>query len=593
MPETPEDFESPKEWRLHTMRHSCAHVMAQAVSDLYPGARLGTGPALKDSFYYDIQTEPPITEADLPRIEERMREIIAADTPFEQQDLSRAEAEALFGDKGQDFKLGLIEKIDEDSYSTFSHDDGAFTDLCRGPHVERTRSLRFFKLMSVSSAYWQADPSNPQLSRVYGTVWESPKELKLYLRRLEEARKRDHRKLGREMGLFTFFPFSPGSPVLLPRGMVIYRLLGEKIRELVLGNGYLEVRGPIMCHQSLWEQSGHWEAYKQHMFLLGDEHDDGGDGPDKGRYSLKPMNCPVHMNIFAMERRSYRELPIRYHDEGPLHRNELKGALGGITRTRSFCQDDTHHFVREQQIGEEIQRILAFVDRLYSTYGMKVSLELSTRPEKALGDPSLWDRAEAALQEELEASGKPWKLNPGDGAFYGPKIDFHVEDALGRTWQLATCQLDFVLPERFNLSYQDEQDQACRPVVIHVAMYGSFERFLAVLIEHTGGAFPFWLHPEQVAVVTVSQDWNGYGLDVCAALRRVGIRTDFDGSSDKVNAKVARATKELRAPVVAVVGGREAEERTISLRLRGEGPKGSRPLDEFVEWCVEQNDVHY
>jgi len=567
--------------------------MAQAVGDLFPGAMLGTGPALKDSFYYDILTTPPITEADLPRIEDRMREIISSGSAFVQNDLSRAEAEALFREKGQDFKMDLIEKIDEDTYSTYSHDEGGFVDLCRGPHVQDTKSLRFFKLMSVSSAYWQADTSNPQLSRVYGTVWETPKELKLHLRRLEEARKRDHRKLGKEMGLFTFFPFSPGSPVLLSRGMVIYRLLGERIRELVLGNGYQEVRGPIMCHQSLWEQSGHWEAYKEHMFLLGDEHDDGAEGPDRGRYSLKPMNCPVHMNIFGMERRSYRELPIRYHDEGPLHRNELKGALGGITRTRSFCQDDTHHFVREQQIGEEIQRILSFVDRVYSTFGMKVTLELSTRPEKALGDVALWDRAEAALQEQLEASGKPWKLNPGDGAFYGPKIDFHVEDALGRTWQLATCQLDFVLPERFDLTYQDEEDKPCRPVVIHVAMYGSFERFLAVLIEHTGGAFPFWLHPEQVAVVSVSQDWNDYGEEVVAALRKVGIRASLDGSSDKVNAKIARATKELRAPAVAVVGGRESEQRTISLRLRGEGPKGARPLDEFVAWCVEQNDVHY
>jgi threonyl-tRNA synthetase len=567
--------------------------MAQAVADLFPGAMHGTGPALKDSFYYDMRTEPPITEADLPRIEDRMREIIAGGSAFVQKDLPRVEAEALFSERGQDFKIGLIEKINEDSYSTYSHDDGGFVDLCRGPHVKDTKSLRFFKLMSVSSAYWQADPKNPQLSRVYGTVWESPKELKLHLRRIEEARKRDHRKLGKEMGLFTFFPFSPGSPVLLSRGMVIYRLLGDRIRELVLGNGYQEVRGPIMCHQSLWERSGHWEAYKEHMFLLGDEHDDGSEGSDKGRYSLKPMNCPVHMSIFGMERRSYRELPIRYHDEGPLHRNELKGALGGITRTRSFCQDDSHHFVREQQIGEEIQRILNFVDRVYSTFDMKVTLELSTRPEKALGDLSLWEQAEAALQEQLEASGKPWKLNPGDGAFYGPKIDFHVEDALGRTWQLATCQLDFVLPERFDLTYQDEQDKACRPVVMHVAMYGSFERFLAVLIEHTGGAFPFWLHPEQVAVVSVSQDWNDYGEEVVQALRKVGIRASLDGSSDKVNAKIARATKELRAPAVAVIGGREAEERTISLRLRGEGPKGSRPLDEFVNWCVEQNDVHY
>ena len=593
MPETAADFDSPKEWRLHTMRHSCAHVMAQAVGDLFPGAMLGTGPALKDSFYYDIRTDPPITEADLPSIEDRMREIIAAGSDFVQKDLPRAEAAALFGEMGQEFKLGLIDKIDDDSYSTYSHDDGSFVDLCRGPHVESTKSLRFFKLMSVSSAYWQADPRNPQLSRVYGTVWESPKELKLHLRRIEEARKRDHRKLGREMGLFTFFPFSPGSPVLLSRGMVIYRLLGERIRELILSNGYQEVRGPVMCHQSLWERSGHWEAYKEHMFLLGDEHDDGGEGPDPGRYSLKPMNCPVHMSIFAMERRSYRELPIRYHDEGPLHRNELKGALGGLTRTRSFCQDDTHHFVREQQIGDEIQRILSFVDRVYSTFDMKIRLELSTRPEKALGDPALWDRAEAALQEQLEASGKAWKLNPGDGAFYGPKIDFHVEDALGRTWQLATCQLDFVLPERFDLTYQDEQDQARRPVVIHVAMYGSFERFLAVLIEHTGGAFPFWLHPEQVAVVSVSQEWNEYGDEVVRALRKVGIRASLDSSADKVNAKIARATKQLRAPAVAVVGGREAEERTISLRLRGEGPKGTRPLNEFVTWCVEQNDVHY
>ncbi len=575
------------------MRHSCAHVMAQAVRDLFPGASLGTGPALKDSFYYDIRTEPPINEADLPRIEERMREIISSGSDFVQHDLSRTEAEKLFEEQGQEFKLGLIKKIDENTYSTYSHDAGGFIDLCRGPHVDNTRSLRFFKLMSVSSAYWQADPKNPQLSRVYGTVWDTPKALKLHLRRLEEARKRDHRKLGKEMGLFTFFPFAPGSPVMLPRGMVIYRQLGEKIRELVLGNGYLEVRGPILCHQSLWEQSGHWQAYKEHMFLLGEDHDEEDEGDGPGRYSLKPMNCPVHMNIFGMERRSYRELPLRFHDEGPLHRNELKGALGGITRTRSFCQDDTHHFVREQQIGEEIQRILSFVDRVYSTFDMKVSLELSTRPEKALGDPALWERAEAALQQELEASGKRWKLNPGDGAFYGPKIDFHVEDALGRTWQLATCQLDFVLPERFDLTYQDENDQAARPVVIHVAMYGSFERFLAVLIEHTGGAFPFWLHPEQVAVVSVSQDWNDYGEEVTAALRRVGIRAVFDGSADKVNAKIARATKELRVPAVAVVGGREAEERAISLRLRGEGRKGSRALEDFVAWCVEQNDVHY
>jgi len=591
MPDAREDFESDKEWQLHKMRHSCAHVMAQAVRDLYPGAMLGTGPALKDSFYYDIRTEPAITEDDLPRIEERMREIIGAGTAFVQNELSRADAEKLFRGEGQDFKLGLIEKIDDSSYSTYSHDDGDFVDLCRGPHVENTKQLRFFKLMSVSSAYWQADARNPQLSRVYGTVWQTPKELKLHLRRLEEAKKRDHRKVGREMGLFTFFPFSPGSPVLLSRGMVIYRLLGDRIRRLVLRNGYQEVRGPIVCHQSLWEKSGHWEAYQEHMFLLGQDHSTG-DG-EQGVYSLKPMNCPVHMNIFGMERRSYRELPIRYHDEGPLHRNELRGALGGMTRTRSFCQDDTHHFVRESQIASEIERILSFVDRVYGAFGLTVRLELSTRPEKALGDPKLWEQAETALTDVLDASGKNWKLNPGDGAFYGPKIDFHVEDALGRSWQLATCQLDFVLPERFQLSYRDEQDQAQRPVVIHVAMYGSFERFFAVLIEHTGGAFPFWLHPEQVAIVTISEAWNDYAQQVQDKLEASGIRTAIDLSSDKLNAKVARATKELRVPVVVVVGEREAESRTVSLRLRGEGPKGSRDLDEFVAWCVEQDNVQY
>lgn len=556
---------------LEVYRHSTAHLMAQALKRLYPGVKLGIGPVIEDGFYYDIDCPEKITPEDFPKIEAEMQKIVKEDFPIRRKVVSREEAIRIYEEVGDHLKLELIRDLPEDEEISI-YEQGEFFDLCRGPHVPSTGRLKAFKLLSVAGAYWRGDSNNQMLQRIYGTAWPKQSQLEDYLKRLEEAKKRDHRKLGRELKLYMFSDEAPGMPFYLPGGMAIRNELENFSRELQKKAGYQEVRTPLIMNRRLWEQSGHWEHYRENMYFT--EVDD-------TVFAVKPMNCPGHMLIFKNEVRSYRDLPLRLAEYGHVHRHELSGALNGMLRVRSFTQDDAHIFVRPDQIEEEVARVMELVDRMYSVFGFPYTVELSTRPENSMGSDALWEKAESALKAVLDGSGVEYRINEGDGAFYGPKIDFHIRDALKRSHQCATIQLDFQMPEKFDLSYVGEDNQRHRPVVIHRAIYGSIDRFIGILVEHYGGAFPLWLAPVQARVLTITDAHADYARKVLEELKEAGIRAELDDRSEKIGYKIREAQLQ-KIPYMLVVGEKERESGTVAVRKRSEGDQGAKPVSEMI-----------
>jgi threonyl-tRNA synthetase len=559
--------------RLDTMRHSAAHIMAAAVLELFPEAKLGIGPAIKDGFYYDFDLPRALTPADLEAVEERMRAQVGANVPFERTELDREAALNQLQNEGQDYKVEIVRELAEaDAQVVSFYRHGAFNDLCRGPHVATTSELGPFKLLNSAGAYWRGDEKRPMLQRIYGTVWESQEDLDRYLWRLEEAKKRDHRKLGRDLDLFTFHPESPAAPFWHPRGMAIWRALEAWSLEVRRSGGFVEVRTPSLVRKEMWETSGHWELYQDNMFVL-DDH---------GHLSgLKPMNCPQEILVYKTRSHSYRELPIRFADYSVLFRKELTGALSGMFRVRQLVQDDSHVFCRDDQVIDEINLALDLVRKQFAPFGVTPTFKLATRPEKRLGSDEFWDMAEGKLKTALEQSGTPYSMDPGGAAFYAPKIDIFFEDALGREWQNATVQLDYQLPQRFDLEYRTADGGFERPAIIHYAIYGSFERFMAVITEHFAGAFPLWLAPVQVMVIPIADRHIEYAGTVRDALAAEGLRAEVDDRSERMQAKL-RDAQEQKIPVMVVVGDRDQEAGAVSPRSRtGESAQGV-PLERFV-----------
>jgi threonyl-tRNA synthetase len=562
---------------LEVTRHSTAHLMAAAVTALFPGAQCGIGPPTDEGFFYDFIVDRPFVPEDLERIEAKMREIAAQDFVYERQMWPRDEAIAFFRQRGEPLKVQLIEEktAGQSHVSVYTiKDRDVFVDFCVGPHVPSTTKLKAFKLLTTSNAYWKGDAKNAPMQRIYGTAFLTPKELDEHLKRIEEAKKRDHRKLGRELDLFHFHPVSPGAAFWTPRGTTLYNTLVDfcQVRQR---EDFQEIKTPLLYTKTLWEQSGHWGKYRENMFLVlnteTNEYDMG----------LKPMNCPSHHLYYATARRSYRELPLRLVTFDVLHRNELSGALSGLTRVRQFAQDDCHVYLREDQIAAEVKFLTDFILGHYETFGLHAALNFATRPPQRIGDDAMWDRAEAALKAALEATGRPYTLKEGDGAFYGPKIDFDVTDSLGRAWQLGTIQLDYAAPERFDLNYVGEDNAEHRPVVIHRAVCGSFERFIAILIEHFAGAFPLWLAPVQAVVLPIADRHIDYAQQVGRQLSEAGLRAEVDTRQEKVNYKI-REAQLLKIPYMLVVGDREAAENAVAVRSRSKGDLGARPVAGFV-----------
>jgi len=555
---------------LATLRHSTSHVMAQAVKRLFPDVKVAIGPAIEDGFYYDFSKAEPFTPEDLARIEDEMRSIAKADLPFERKEMSRAEAIEFFGQRSERFKVEILKALEAPTVSLYTQ--GEFIDLCRGPHVSRTGQIRFFKLLSSSGAYWRGDEKNPMLQRIYGTAWLTQDELDKYLWRLEEAKKRDHRKLGRELDLYIFNEVSPGAPIWLPGGWTIVRELERFVREQLDAAGYQEISTPILVNKKLWEQSGHWDYYRDNMFLVESEEQ---------LFSLKPMNCPESTLVYRHALRSYRDLPLRFSDMGRLHRNERSGTLTGLFRVRQFTQDDAHVFCRLDQVQAEITAMLGLVRQWYKPFGLEPLFKLSTRPEKSLGTDEQWQIAERGLEDALRANGLAFELNPGDGTFYGPKIDVDIEDALGRRWQIATIQIDFQQPDRFALEYIDTDGQPKRPVMVHRAIFGSFERFVGILTEHYAGAFPTWLAPVQARVIPISEKFADYARTVHERLRAARVRSELDDRNEKLGYRI-REAQLRKVPYMLVCGGREAEQGTVSLRHRSGEDLGAIPVDRVL-----------
>ncbi|WP_068777324.1 threonine--tRNA ligase [Paenibacillus sp. FJAT-26967] len=564
---------------LEIYRHSTAHLMAQAVKRIYgeESVKLGIGPVIDDGFYYDMDIEKPLSTEDLTAIEQEMGKIVQENFPIQRRVVSREEAAAIFEEKNDPLKLELIRDLPEEAVLTI-YEQGEFLDLCRGPHLPSTGRIKAFKLLNVAGAYWRGDSDNKMLQRIYGTAFPKKAQLDEHLDMLEEAKKRDHRKLGKELGLFMFSEEAPGMPFYLPGGMAVRNELESFSRELQAKEDYEEVRTPLMMNQRLWEQSGHWDHYRDNMYFT---------DVDETKFALKPMNCPGHMLIFKNSLRSYRELPIRLSEFGQVHRHELSGALNGMMRVRTFCQDDAHLFVRPDQIEEEISRVISLIDQFYQVFGFEYSMELSTRPEDSMGSEELWDQAENALKSVLERRGAEYRLSEGDGAFYGPKIDFHIRDALKRSWQCATIQLDFQMPEKFGLSYIGEDNLKHRPVVIHRAVYGSIDRFIGILTEHYSGQFPLWLAPVQAKVLPVSDNYLDYAMQVRKELLDAGIRIEVDGRSEKLGYKIREAQME-KVPYMLIVGENERIQGTVSIRKRGEGDLGGRSVQEIAEHMLAE-----
>jgi threonyl-tRNA synthetase len=566
---------------LALIRHDAAHVLAAAVMELYPGVKISIGPAIENGFYYDFEFPEgvSISDADFAAIEEKMRAHIKAAEPFVREDVPVTVARERFVAQGQDYKVELIDDLvaNEGAETVSLYTNGPFTDLCRGPHAPTTETVKAYALQSVAGAYWRGDSTRTMLTRIYGTAFFSKDDLAAYLERLELARQRDHRRLGRELGLFMFSELSPGSPFWKPAGMAIWNALTELWRTENLARGYREVKTPILYDVELWQQSGHWDKYKDNMYFTDVE------GRPMG---LKPMNCPAHIQIYKDERHSYRDLPVRYSEAGLVHRHEPSGVLHGLLRVRHITQDDAHIFCTEDQVEGEVVQCLRFGFDLYRLFGLEPRLELSTRPEQRIGSDEMWDRAEAALAGALDSERLAYELNPGDGAFYGPKIDLHMTDSIGRSWQLGTVQLDYSMPERFDLEYTGADNSEHRPVMIHRALLGSFERFIGIMIEHYAGELPLWLTPVQAIVLPVSDRFNDYGTSVTERLLKAGVRVELDARSESVGRKIREA--ELRKiPYMLVAGEREAADGTLAVREHGGGDRGAIAAGEFAAELAE------
>jgi len=566
---------------LPLVRHSTAHLLAAAVTNLYPGAQCGIGPATDEGFFYDFVVERPFVPEDLEKIEKKMKELAADDLPYERQLWPREKAKDFFATRGEPLKVQLIEEktAGQQDVSCYTiKDPETFVDFCVGPHVPSTGKLKAFKVLNTSNAYWKGDARNQPMQRVYGTAFLAEKDLKAHLTQIEEAKKRDHRKLGRDLGLFTFHQWAPGAAFWLDRGTTLYNTLANYMRDILFPAGYVEVKTPLIYNKALWERSGHWKHYRENMFLIESEGE---------TMSVKPMNCPGHFLAYASQAHSYRELPIRFHEQTPLHRNEASGVLSGLTRVRQFSQDDAHCFVMREQIGEEVERLIRLVQRVYGDFGLPFTAKLSTRPEEYLGEIATWDHAEAELKTALERAAMDYAINAGDGAFYGPKIDFDVTDAIGRKWQCATIQLDYMQPENFDLKYTGADNAEHRPVVIHRAIFGSFERFIAILIEHYAGAFPLWLAPLQAIVLPISDRHLDYARSVRDGLKAAGLRVDLDDRQEKIGYKIREAQLQ-KVPYMLVVGDRESAEHTVSVRARAGGDQGASSLSDFLLKAQDQ-----
>jgi threonyl-tRNA synthetase len=566
---------------LDAMRHSAAHVMAESVLDLFPGAKLGIGPAVADGFYYDFDLPRALTPADLEAIEARMRESVAADHRFARKEVPFEDGRAVVEGQGQSYKVEILDDLaakakaaGEGSPPISFYEHGPFSDLCRGPHVASTGKIGPFKLLSVAGAYWRGDEKRPMLQRIYGTVWRTREELEDFLWRRDEARKRDHRRLGVQLDLFSFHDVSPGAAFWHPKGQRLWRLLEDSMRELQARRGYDEVSTPILVSERLWRQSGHWDLYRDNMFLFESENQ---------VFSLKPMNCPESTFVYRSKLRSYRDLPLRYSEFGRLHRNERSGTLSGLTRVRQFIQDDAHLFVRPDQLTGEIEALLGEVREAYGWFGLEPRFTFATKPDKAIGDPALWERAEQLTIEAFAAADISYVLKPKDGTFYAPKIDIYIDDALGREWQMATIQIDLtMLPERFDLTYIDEAGKAQRPIAIHRAIYGSLERFIGILIEHFAGAFPLWLAPVQAVVIPIADRHVAPAEELAGVLRARGLRVDVDASDGRMQNKI-RLAQQQKVPYMLVLGDREVEARTAAPRTRSGEQQDPQGWDQLAE----------
>lgn len=554
----------------HTLRHTASHVMAQAVKRLWPEAKLAIGPAIDKGFYYDIDMEHTLTPEDLTKIEKEMSRIVKENLPITKSVMSRQEAIEFFKSKNEDYKVELIEDLPEDAVIS-CYAQGDFIDLCAGPHVASTGKVKAFKLQSIAGAYWRGDEKNKMLQRIYGTAFEKKEELDAYLHMLEEAAKRDHRKLGKELGLFVIKEEGPGFPFFLPKGMALRNELENFWREVHHDFEYDEIRTPIILNKHLWETSGHWEHYRENMYttIIDDEE-----------YAIKPMNCPGGILVYQNEMHSYRDLPLRYAELGLVHRHELSGALHGLFRVRAFTQDDAHVFMLPEQMQSELMKVIELFDRIYSQFGLKYHVELSTKPDNAMGDDAIWEAATEALRNAIEAKGIDYVINPGDGAFYGPKLDYHIEDSLGRTWQCGTIQLDMNLPERFNVEYIGEDGQKHRTIMIHRACFGSMERFIGILTEHYAGAFPTWMAPVQVKVLPISEKHVEYANQLAKQMRHDYVRVEVDDRNEKIGYKIRQAQME-KVPYMLVVGDKEMEDNSVNVRKHGGDELGTVPFDEF------------
>lgn len=554
----------------HTLRHTASHVMAQAVKRLWPEAKLAIGPAIDKGFYYDIDMEHTLTPEDLTKIEKEMSRIVKENLPITKSVMSRQKAIEFFKSKNEDYKVELIEDLPEDAVIS-CYAQGDFVDLCAGPHVASTGKVKAFKLQSIAGAYWRGDEKNKMLQRIYGTAFEKKEELDAYLHMLEEAAKRDHRKLGKELGLFVIKEEGPGFPFFLPKGMALRNELENFWREVHHDFEYDEIRTPIILNKHLWETSGHWDHYRENMYttIIDDEE-----------YAIKPMNCPGGILVYQNEMHSYRDLPLRYAELGLVHRHELSGALHGLFRVRAFTQDDAHVFMLPEQMQSELMKVIELFDRIYSQFGLKYHVELSTKPDNAMGDDAIWEAATEALRNAIEAKGIDYVINPGDGAFYGPKLDYHIEDSLGRTWQCGTIQLDMNLPERFNVEYIGEDGQKHRTIMIHRACFGSMERFIGILTEHYAGAFPTWMAPVQVKVLPISEKHVEYANQLAKQMRHDYVRVEVDDRNEKIGYKIRQAQME-KVPYMLVVGDKEMEDNSVNVRKHGGDELGTVPFDEF------------
>ena len=561
-------------WAFH---HTTSHIMAQAIKRLYPGVKLAIGPSVADGFYYDVDSETPLTAEDLVKIEAEMKKIVKEALPITRFTKSREEAIAYFKEKEEPYTVELIEDLPKDAEISF-YQQGEFVDLCAGPHLMSTKPVKAFKLTSLAGAYWRGSEKNKMLTRIYGTSFTKKADLEEYLNRMEEAKKRDHRKLGKELGLFMMREEGPGFPFFLPKGMVLKNTLLDYWREIHRKNGYVEISTPIMLSRHLWETSGHWDHYKENMYTTVIDDTD---------FAIKPMNCPGGILVYQSEPRSYRDLPLRMGELGLVHRHEKSGQLHGLMRVRCFTQDDAHIFMMPEQIRDEIKGVARLIDEVYQLFGFKYHVELSTRPEDSMGSDEDWEMATEALRGALDDLGLPYVVNEGDGAFYGPKIDFHLEDSIGRTWQCGTIQLDFQLPLRFNCEYIGADGEKHRPIMIHRVAFGSIERFIGILIEHFAGAFPTWLSPVQVKVLPISDKYMEYGEKVKAALEAANIRTEIDTRAEKIGYKIREARLQ-KIPYMLVVGAKEEEENTVSVRSRFAGDEGAKSLDDFIAAITEE-----